>query len=176
MALTPLTPLVTGHYPLSDASPALIKTPKDPRPLPHLLPSLSSSLLLSSALTPNSLHCGGSVVAVPPPHRRPGSGEWSPGRAALCPFRLHPRGEPPWPGAAARPSFGEPLPSATGGVHDGPMDRRPRRWSTSHGPRPWHFLLENNSKNKYSSHFSFRPLSLSEINPQSLIFSVRPEI
>jgi hypothetical protein len=50
------------------------------------------------------------------------------------------------------------------------MDRPPRRWSTSHGPSLWHFLFENNSEIKYSSHFSFRPLSLSEINPQSLIF------
>jgi hypothetical protein len=152
MALTPLTPSLT------------------------IIPSLSSSLLLSSAPSPNSLHCRGFVVGAPPPHRRPGSGEWSPGRAALCPFRLHPCVEPPWLGAAARRSSGEPLPSATGGVHGGPVDRPPRRWSTSHGPSPWHFLLENNLKNKYSSHFSFRPLSLSEINPQSLIFSVQPEI
>jgi hypothetical protein len=28
-----------------------------------------------------------------------------------------------------------------------------RRWSMSHGPRPCHFLLENNSKIKYSSQF-----------------------
>jgi hypothetical protein len=61
-----------------------------------------------------------------------------------------------------------------GGVHGGLVDRPPRRWSTSHGPCPSHFLLENNSGIKYSSHFSFRPLSLSKINPQSLIFSVRP--
>jgi hypothetical protein len=94
-----------------------------------------------------------SAVSAPPPRRQPSSGEWSPGRAASCPSRLHPRGEPPWPGAAARPSSSEPLPSATGGVHGGPVDRPPRRWSTSHGPSQWHFLLENNSGIEYSSHF-----------------------
>jgi hypothetical protein len=94
-----------------------------------------------------------STVGAPPPHRHPSSGEWSPGRAASCPSRLHPRGEPPWPRAAARPSSGKPLPSATGGVHGGPVDRPPRCWSMSHGPSPWHFLLENNSGIEYSNHF-----------------------
>jgi hypothetical protein len=114
----------------------------------------------SLTLPPPLLNCASAVaiwnrssaIGAPPPHRHPSSGEWSPSRAVSCPSRLHPRGEPPWLGAAARPSSGEPLPSSTGGVHGGPVDRPPRRWSTRHGPSAWHFLLENNLRIKYSSH------------------------
>jgi hypothetical protein len=56
------------------------------------------------------------------------------------------------------------------------MDQPPRRWSTSHGPSPCHFLLENNSKFEYSSHFSFRPLPFSIINPWSTYLQEAPQI
>jgi hypothetical protein len=56
------------------------------------------------------------------------------------------------------------------------MDRPPQLWSTSHGPSPSHFLLENNSKIKYSSHFSYRPLPFSIIIPQSTYLLEAPRI
>jgi hypothetical protein len=56
------------------------------------------------------------------------------------------------------------------------MNRAPRRWSTSHGPSPCHFLLENNSKIEYSSHFLFRPLPFSIINLQSTYLQEAPRI
>jgi hypothetical protein len=53
------------------------------------------------------------IAGVPPPRRRLSYGERSPGRAASRPSHQNPRGKPPWPGAAARPSSDEPRPSAT---------------------------------------------------------------
>jgi hypothetical protein len=53
------------------------------------------------------------ITGAPPPRRRPSSGERSPGRATSRPSCRHPRGKPPWPEAAAKPSSDEPQPLAT---------------------------------------------------------------
>jgi hypothetical protein len=51
-----------------------------------------------------------------------------------------------------RPLGRAPVSSTAGHGGQSTMDRA-RRWSMSHGPSPCHFLLENNLKIEYSSHF-----------------------
>jgi hypothetical protein len=86
------------------------------------------------------------------------------------PFRGHPRGTPPWPGAAARSSYGEPPPRPC--LWSTVDQRRP--WSTNHGPSPRLFPLENNSKLIIPCHFAKRTLFLSNINPQYTKILRRP--
>jgi hypothetical protein len=172
MALTPFTPPVTSHYPLFGAPRPLYKPPRTPGHS-HTSSSRSEAFSCSpplprrahfTAKAPSSarrlltvVRARVSSLPVVTRHARPVSTLTASHRGPERPL-----GQAP---ASLAVGHG-------GEVHDGPVYRRPRRWSTSHGPSPWNFLLENNSKIKYPSHFSFRPLSLSEINPQSLISSV----
>jgi hypothetical protein len=114
------------------------------------------------------------AAGAPPPHRRPSSDEWSPSHAVSRPSRRHPRGKLPWPGAAARPSSGEPLPSAT-------MESMVEPW-TGH-PDEVHglvdlvhgfFFRKTIPGNSNFQHFALRPLIFFNINPQCLILQLGP--
>jgi hypothetical protein len=119
----------------------------------------------------------------PKPHRRcttsslhPSSGERSPGRSMSLPSHCHPRGKPPRPGVAVRPSSGEPLPSVTVESTVEPSTGHPM-WSTD----PWtesttfsHWKII--PKHENSCHFTKKPLYLFKINPQSTDFQEAPWI
>jgi hypothetical protein len=119
-SLTPITAPL--RTPFTTAAPPIPATSAHHTPSPHLLPS-------SLTLTSSSLG-----AKVPPPVCRVID-------TASHSSRCHPCGKPPWPRAASRPSSGEP-----------PLRPclRCRPWSTSGGPCPCHFPLENKYKTRKS--------------------------
>jgi hypothetical protein len=114
----PSTPAIEGTRP-----PPPHLYPIKGRPAPGEDPHTSNT----PSISPHHTHAitllsRGAIADVPPRHRLPSLG--------ISPIRLHvapsffspPRGKPPWPGAAARPSSGE--------LHGQPW------WLVHHGPHP----------------------------------------
>jgi hypothetical protein len=100
----------------------------------------------------------------------------SPGRVASPPSAHHPRGKPPWPGAAVRQSSGMALPSATVESTVEPWTGHP---CVVHQPmdRVHHlFPLETNSKTRKFLPLYKEALYLFDINPQSTDFQEAPQI
>jgi hypothetical protein len=110
------------------------------------------------------------TAGTPHSHHRPSSSEQSPGRTTSPPSHCHPRGKPPWPGAAVRPSSSEPLPLATMESTVEPWTDHPA-WSTDPLTKSttfshWKII----PKPENSCHFTKKPLYLFKINPQSTDF------